>query len=452
MFYANFQGSHSQTGTRSRASEIATGLLGMTSAYLILDGAGVARTAQGDLESVGVEVLGSSGLRSMVEDVVRSSPDLVVCYDSHPGDALFAGTTALRNVSPRPVVVFTTDPDAEKIERAAASGIHCYVINGYGLHRLRSVIHVAQARFRHDQLLREELSDVQNRFSERKLVDRAKGILMRVRNISEDEAYKVLRTAAMQAKLRIGQIAQQVIDAARYAEAVNRAGQLRMLSQRLVKLYALMCAGVTPDETAAHCRISIEQIEANLAILGRTLSKPTFGDLLDAVLLPWAALKSALAPAPAAARVAEIDRLAEKLLTQAEALTRTLEVAGFAAALQVINVSGRQRMLSQRLAKHAAVAALAGAQVAQAQLASMTVSSKAFAEGLAYLERIPLSTPEIRNLLADAATAWDKFEPALVRGGTPSGLSEVASGSETLLAIYDQLTDLYERSMQMLMD
>lgn len=423
----------------------------MTSAFVVSSGGASAPTLSDDLATVGIDVLGATDIGVMVQEVVKVGPDLVVCYETHPDDAFFAGTSALRNVSPRPVVVFTTDPDAEKIERATASGIHAYVINGYGLHRLRSVIHVAQARFRHDQLLREELSDVQNRFSERKLVDRAKGILMRVRNIGEDEAYRVLRTAAMGAKLRIGQVAQQVIDAARYAEAVNRAGQLRMLSQRLVKLYALMCAGVTPDNTAGLCRSSIEQIEANIAILGRTLSKPTFGDLLDAVLVPWAALKSALAPAPARARLAEIDRLAERLLAQAEALTRTLEVAGFAAALQVINVSGRQRMLSQRLAKHAAVGALVGGQAATAQRAAIATSAKAFADGLAYLDRIPLSTPEIRGLLVEAGAAWSTFEPALAHAGTPAGLAEVATGSETLLSLFDQLTDLYERSMQMLM-
>ncbi len=424
----------------------------MTSAYVVSSGGTRAPPLTSDLQTVGIDVVGADTIGTMVHEVVRVSPDLVVCYETHPGDALFAGTVALRNVSPRPVVVFTTDPDAEKIERATASGIHAYVINGYGLHRLRSVIHVAQARFRHDQLLREELSDVQHRFSERKLVDRAKGILMRVRNIGEDEAYKVLRSAAMQAKLRIGQVAQQVIDASRYAEAVNRSGQLRMLSQRLVKLYALMCAGVTPDDTAALCRHSIEQIEANLAILGRTLSKPTFGDLLDGVLTPWTALKSALATTPAPAGVALIDRLAERLLTQAEALTRTLEIAGFAAALQVINVSGRQRMLSQRLAKHAAVAALVGGKAAETQRKTLAVSAKAFAEGLAYLQRIPLSTPEIRTLLAQAADAWVVFEPALARVPSSVDLYEIAAVSETLLSLFDQLTDFYERSMQMLME
>lgn len=424
----------------------------MTSAFVVTSGGTGAPSLGDDLKAVGIDVLGAAEIGAMVQEAVRVGSDLVVCYETHPGDALFEGTSALRTISPRPVVVFTTDPDAEKIERATASGIHAYVINGYGLNRLRSVIHVAQARFRHDQLLREELHDVQHRFSERKLVDRAKGILMRVRNVSEDEAYKVLRTAAMQAKQRIGQIAQQVIDASRYAEAINRAGQLRMLSQRLVKLYALMCAGVKEEETAALCRTSIEQIEANLAILGKTLSKPTFGDLLDAVLVPWAALKSGLASAPAISRLAEVDRLAEKLLVQAEALTRTLESAGFAAALQVINVSGRQRMLSQRLAKHAAVGAVLVGDAAQAQRLAIEVSSKAFADGLAYLERIPLSTPEIRALLTQASEVWKIFEPALARAVTLPELAEVATGSEALLSLFDQLTDLYERSMQRLME
>ena len=160
----------------------------MTSAFVVSSGGAGAPALRADLETVGIDVIGVAEIATMVPDVIRGAPDLVVCYESHPDDALFAGTAALRNAAPRPVVVFTSDPDADKIDRATRSGIHCYVINGYGLHRLRSVLHVAQARFRYDQLLRAELTDVQHRFSERKLVARAKGILMRVRNIGEDAA------------------------------------------------------------------------------------------------------------------------------------------------------------------------------------------------------------------------------------------------------------------------
>ena len=420
----------------------------MTTAFVVSSGGAGAPALRADLESVGIDVLGATDVAGMVPDVIRGAPDLVVCYESHPNDALFAGTAAIRNAAPRPVVVFTGDPDAEKIERATRSGIHCYVINGYGQHRLRSVLHVAQARFRHDQLLRDELSDVQHRFDERKLVDRAKGILMRVRNISEDEAYRVLRSAAMQGKSRIGQVAQQVIDAARYAEAVNRAGQLRMLSQRLVKLYALMCAGVTPEVTADLCRDSIEQIEANLAILGRTLSKPTFGDLVEAVLTPWGQLKAALAAAPAVARLAAIDAQAERLLAQAEALTKTLETAGFAAALHVINVSGRQRMLAQRLAKLAIVASLAPTIEAK----GMQAAEQAFVDGLGYLSRLPLTSPEIRAALDAATSDWALDRPALARADEAAARLEIARLSEALLGHFEVLTDLYERGLQMLME
>ena len=421
----------------------------MTSAFVVSSGGAGAPPLRADLETVGIDVIGVSEIATMVPDVIRGAPDLVVCYESHPDDALFAGTAALRNASPRPVVVFTSDPDADKIDRATRSGIHCYVINGYGLHRLRSVLHVAQARFRYDQLLRDELTDVQHRFNERKLVDRAKGILMRVRNIGEDEAYRVLRSAAMQTKQRIGQVAQQVIDASRYAEAVNRAGQLRMLSQRLVKLYALSCAGVTPEMTASLCRDSIEQIEANLGVLGRTLSKPTFGDLLEAVLGPWGQLKVALSQAPAIERLAGIDGLAERLLTQAEALTKTLETAGFASALHVINVSGRQRMLAQRLAKLAIVESLAPSAPGRA---AMKVAETAFVEGLAYLAKIPLTSPEIRTSLDAAMSDWTLFRPALARAKDAAARGEIANLSEALLTHFEVLTDLYERGLQMLME
>ncbi len=265
---------------------------------------------------------------------------------------------AYRVRRPAPWSLFTTDPDADKIALATRSGVHAYVVAGYSRNRLRSVIHLAQARFRQEQLVRQELADLNRRFDERKLVDRAKGILMGARSLREDEAFRALRRAAMASKQRIGQVAQRVIDSARYAEAVNRAGQLRMLSQRLVKLYAMACAGISPQETAGLFADSVGQIESILDILGRTLSQPTFGDLLAAVSGPWARLRAVLLAGRQASRLHEVDGLAEELLEQSERLTANLEVAAFATALHAINVAGRQRMLSQRLAKEALLARL----------------------------------------------------------------------------------------------
>lgn len=384
---------------------------------------------------------------------MKDAPDLVILFDDSPSSALFEGTSTLNRVAPRPVIVFTTDPDAEKIALATQSGVHAYVVNGYSPNRLRSVIHLAQARFRHDQLLREELTVVNQRFSERKLVDRAKGILMGARQLREDEAYRALRSAAMHTKRRIGQVSHQIIESARYAEAINRAGQLRMLSQRLVKLYALTCAkddtnGGNRRETKDLFAGSMAHVDNNLAILGRSLSQATFGDLLSAVITPWTRLRIALAAPPAVARLLEIDDLSEELLLQAERLTANLEIAGFAAALRVINVAGRQRMLSQRFAKQALLAHFLE-KLGTAAVLSDTAAE--LEEGMTYLAGLPLSNAEIARELGQAAQAWQVLQAAAVQLGVVPGviaLDRIASSSETLLTHFDLLTDHLERGMQ----
>ena len=156
--------------------------------------------------------------------------------------------------------------------------------------------------------------------------------------------------------------------------------------------------------------------------------------------------------APSIERLPEMDRLAEKLLLAAEQLTKNLETAGFAGALHVINVSGRQRMLSQRLAKHAIVASLVKGEAATANKRAAKVTEKAFVDGLAYLESIPLSTPKIRKLLTAATAAWTSLRGPLEDGGSDAARAEIARLSEMLLSQFDQLTGLYERGMQMLME
>jgi AmiR/NasT family two-component response regulator len=384
-------------------------------------------------------VVGAADTADLVPRAITSAPDVVVCYEQYPTDALFLSTAALATSAPRPVIVFTDDPDAGKIERSTRSGIHAYVVKGYGLHRLRAVIHLAQARFSSEASLRGELSDLSQRFDERKLVDRAKGILMRSHQISEDQAFRALRTAAMHAKQRVGQVAQHIIESARYAEAVNRAGQLRMLSQRIVKLYALICFNTRAAESATLLRASQASIDGTLALLNRTLSKATFGDLLDGVTKPWTGLKAALKSAPMAVRLLDVDAMAEDLLLAAEQLVMNLEIAGISQSLHVINVSGRQRMLSQRLAKQALLNA------------PRDTAAAGFAQAFDYLNAIPLVTRDIRDNLAEAEQAAASFQAALSRADTPAGREEIAGLSESLLALFDRLTERYELSMQTLM-
>lgn len=411
-----------------------------------------------DLEAAGAQVLAMvEACSQLVQSVVRHAPSLVVVQATPADEALFKATQTLAEVSPLPVLVFTNDGDAAHIVQATESGVHAYVVGGYGAQRLRPLMQLAQARFKREQALLEELRDVSTRFEERKAVERAKGILMSARQVSDDGAFEILRTASMHSNQRLGQVAQHIIQSAHFAEGVNRAGQLRMLSQRLVKHWLLRLAGVQAAKHLALQTDSAQRIDANLALLGKNLSQPTFGDLLAQVVATWKALKKALKAEPALDQLAPINALAERLLQDAERLTASLESAGSVAPLRMLNMAGRQRMHSQRFAKAALLGVLEPGEPQLQHQADMEAARQAFEQGLAYLNGLPLSTPEIRRTLESAAQGWLQVVTGADHVRRPAGrdrllrLEGLASASESLLDDFEQLSAQYERSMQMLM-
>ncbi|MES2954677.1 MAG: type IV pili methyl-accepting chemotaxis transducer N-terminal domain-containing protein [Pseudomonadota bacterium] len=425
----------------------------MTSALLILNGPDGPHPLAADLEAAGIQVLATvRGCSKLVQEVLRQQPDVVICDCPVPAEEFFKALQIVGDTSPRPLIVFTTDADAGRISRATEAGIHAYVVNGYGQQRLRPLVHLAQARFAREQALREEMRDVASRLEERKAVDRAKGILMRAREVSDDDAFKMLRTASMHSNQRLGQVSEHIIHSARFAEDVNRSGQLRMLSQRLVKGVLLQLGGVQPAQVQSWLQDSVMRIDTNLVALGKNLSQPTFGDLLAQIQQTWGELKPLLQGPPAAGHMLQLDALAGQLLQEAERLTSSLENAGAMPPLQVLNLAGRQRMLSQRFAKYALVGML-GAQAGMApDPQGLTQARAAFEEALGYLNTIPLSSKEIRALLEAAAVSWAQ----MLAGSAPAGrarapdLERVATASEELLDIFDKLSVHYGRSMQML--
>lgn len=427
----------------------------MTTALVVAGATPGSADLAADLESVGIHVLGACARDVLVREAARTLPDVVVWHELSADDTLFDACALLAEAAPRPVAVFTSDPDAAHVDRAMRSGIHAWVVAGYEPRRLRAVLQVALSRFAREAELQRELADVTRRYGERKLVDRAKGILMRARELSEDEAFAVLRAASMHSNRRVGQVSRQVISAARDADAVNRAGKLRMLSQRLVKLAAI---GVAEPGVAAHrARLADAStaIDAHLQALGRSLSRATFGDLLDAVGATWTPLQSlAAADAPHADRLAGLaglDALAEALLREADRLVAQLEAAGLVKTLSIINVSGRQRMLAQRHAKQALLALVLQRDPAGQARAGLAETATRLTEVTAQLQAAPLTTPEIRSILDAAVAAWATLERSARVLPRSRDVRALDAASDALSDLFERLTACYERSMQVLM-
>ena len=430
----------------------------MTSVLLCVDASQASGLQACDITGAGLQLLHvMDDCNNLVQGVAHHAPDVVICALVKPDEGFFAAAQALTDSTPCPVLVFTSDDDAGHIVQAIPCGVHAWVINGYAAERLPSLVHVARARFAHEQALRQALADASNRLEERKSVDRAKAILMKARALSDDDAFRVLRTASMHSNQRMVEVSQHIIHSAHFAEGVNRAGQLRMLSQRLVKLHLnihlMKQARLPPGLQGEQLKYSVQRVDANLVWLRSGFPKPEFGDLVDRVGNTWADLKRQLKAGPsdhASEAMTLIDELAEQLLAGAEALTGKLEVSGAVAPLQVLNRAGRQRMLSQRFAKYALFDGLGdAAQSARCQTA-MGETRLAFEQTQHYLNNLPLSTPDIRRLLEAAGLDWQQMLASVPDSRRLVGQQRLAIASEELLQVFEQLSACYESSMQML--
>jgi two-component system, response regulator / RNA-binding antiterminator len=167
------------------------------------------------LTAAGHEVTASlSSPLELLRTVDALRPDVIVIDTESPTRDVLEHLVIVTRESPRPIVMFATDSGGDAIREAVRAGVSAYVVDGLEAARVNTIVQVACARFDEFQRLREELAEANLRLSERKLVERAKGLLMQSRGLSEEEAYHSLRKLAMSRKLRLGDVAQQLLDAA----------------------------------------------------------------------------------------------------------------------------------------------------------------------------------------------------------------------------------------------
>ena len=148
------------------------------------------------------------------ERLAQIAPDMIIVdAESQARDTLEHVVMATRDAR-RPIVLFTEDNDTSHVRNAIAAGVTAYVVAGMAPERVRPVLDVALARFHHEEGMRRELADARLQLSERKTIDRAKGILMNRHGMSEEDAYSRLRKTAMDKGLKLADVAQRILDVA----------------------------------------------------------------------------------------------------------------------------------------------------------------------------------------------------------------------------------------------
>jgi response regulator NasT len=146
------------------------------------------------------------------ERIAQIQPDMIIIdSESDARDVLEHIVIATRD-EPRPIVLFTDDQDQSSMDAAIDAGVSAYIVAGLQAERVKPVLDVAMARFRRERKLLGELSDTRRQLADRKLVERAKGVLMAKSGITEEQAYQKLRSMAMNRNLKLAEVAQRILD------------------------------------------------------------------------------------------------------------------------------------------------------------------------------------------------------------------------------------------------
>ncbi|HCL86036.1 MAG TPA: hypothetical protein DIC45_05950 [Comamonadaceae bacterium] len=230
------------------------------------------------------------------------------------------------------------------------------------------------------------------------------------------------------------------------ATAINRTARFRALSQRAAKAYGQLYLQVAPLRSREVLELARKQIRSGLQDLDEQGWPPEVARLLAEVRKSAGQLDALLAQAPAKDTYLTASKQADYMLATADKATQALEQLAPAPSARLVNTAGRQRMLSQRLARDYGLAAagLGGGGVR----GQMAQDSAEFQAALAQLAAAPISTPAIRSALELGQAQWVFFDAALKRAPDMRGLEDVATTSERLLEVMDELTGLYEAALR----
>lgn len=164
------------------------------------------------LQDLGYEVVARlHSEHDLYDKVGMLNPDIIIIDIQSPDRDTLESMRTISQDMPRPIVMFAEKSDSGLIEASVRAGVSAYVVDGLAAGRLKPIMDVAIARFREFHALRTELDKMRVQLEDRKYIDKAKGLLMKKRGISEEEAYHSLRKLAMDRNKRIGEMARDLI-------------------------------------------------------------------------------------------------------------------------------------------------------------------------------------------------------------------------------------------------
>jgi two-component system, response regulator / RNA-binding antiterminator len=155
------------------------------------------------------------GADNLSAEVERLQPDVILIDTDSPSRDTLENLAVVHKNMPRPVVIFAQENGQDAIRQAGNVGVSAYIVDGLDPKRIKPILDVARIRFEGTQAMRRELDDLSQKLTDRKLIDKAKGVLMKARGLDEEAAYHAMRKLAMERGQTMAKVARDVIDMAR---------------------------------------------------------------------------------------------------------------------------------------------------------------------------------------------------------------------------------------------
>ncbi len=152
-------------------------------------------------------------MQSLLARIYALDPDIIVIDLENPSRDILEQMFQVSRAVRRPIAMFVDQSDAASIQASVDAGVSAYIVDGLKKERIKSILDLCVSRFNAFAKLQDELDRTKMALEERKVIDRAKGILMKLKGLTEEEAYVLLRSTAMREKKKIGEIAQSILTA-----------------------------------------------------------------------------------------------------------------------------------------------------------------------------------------------------------------------------------------------